>query len=226
MRLATHHAIDRVGISNAIFGGVDGCEPVTQPFPTSYWASNPDLPTAEEAYDPELAREILEDAGLVGVPVKLYVGASTQYQNLAAAVQAQLNEVGMSVTVESYDTATLSDLRANGTFEASVALVNSGRPDPAQFVNQFYMPGGAFNYGDYTFDGIAEPLAEMNATVDQDERAEFMHEIAAEVYEQVPTTISICAPTSNWMHISEIEGMKIPVNYDVDLTYLYFTKDK
>ncbi len=148
MRLAMQHAIDRVGISDAIFGGADGCEPVVQPFPTDYWANDPTLESSDVAsYDPDLAREILEDAGLVGVPVMLYVGASTQYQNVAAAVQEQLNKIGMNVTVESYDSATLSDLRASGNFEASVALVNSGRPDPAQFAQQFYTPEGVFNYG-------------------------------------------------------------------------------
>ncbi len=227
MRLAAQHALDRVGISNAIFGGAEGCEPVSQPFPTSYWANDPKLEGSEDAaYDPDLAREILEDAGLVGIPVKLYVGAATQYQNMAAAVQQQLNEVGMDVTVESFDTATLSDLRASGNFEASIALVNSGRPDPAQFVQQFYMPEGVFNYGDFVFDGIAEPLAAMNATVDQDERAGYMHEIAAQVLEQGSTVIPVCSPTSVWMHRSDIDGFEVAVNYDTDYTHMYFVEDK
>ena len=225
MRLAAQHAIDRQGISDALYGG--GCEAVAQPYPTSYWASDPKLEKSDDAaYDPDLAREILEEAGLVGTPVKLYVGAATLYQNMAAAVQQQLNEVGLNVTVESFDTATLSDLRASGSFEASIALVNSARPDPAIFVQQFYTENGVFNYGKYAFEGIDEPLLAMNSTADQDERAGYMHEIMAAVLEQGPLIIPICAPTDVVMHSAEVAGISIPVNYDNDWTYAYFTDDK
>ncbi|OJX66700.1 MAG: hypothetical protein BGO94_07595 [Micrococcales bacterium 72-143] len=225
MRMAAMHAIDRQGISDALYDG--GCEAVAQPYPTSYWASDPKLEKSDAAaYDPDLARELLEKAGLVGTKVTLYVGAATLYQNMAAAVQNQLNTVGMDVSVESLDTATLSDLRSRGEFEASIALVNSARPDPAQFVQQFYAPDGVFNYGDYLFDGIQKPLAAMNATSDQDERAGYMHEIMKQVLEQGPTMIPICAPTDAVMYNSALGGISIPVNYDNDWTYAYFTGGK
>jgi peptide/nickel transport system substrate-binding protein len=224
MRLAVMHAIDRQGISDALYGG--GCEAVAQPYPTSYWASNPDLVDSDlAAYDPDLARELIEDAGLTGTPVKLYVGAATLYQNMAAAVQEQLNLIGLSVTVESFDTATLSDLRSRGEFEASIALVNSARPDPATFVAQYYGPSGVFNYGKIDY-GIEGPMAELNETADQDERAGSMHEIMEKVLEQGPSIIPICAPTDTVMHSSEVAGISIPVNYDNDWTYAYFKEDE
>jgi peptide/nickel transport system substrate-binding protein len=227
MRLAAMHAINRDGIVNALYGGVEGCEPVAQPFPTNFWANDNSLEDSDEAqYDPELAKEILEEAGLVGTPVKLYVGAATLYQNMAAAVQEQLNAIGLVVTVESYDTATLSDLRASGNFEASIALVNSGRPDPSQFVKQFYTPDGVFNPGHQAFEGIDEPLAAMNETVDQEERAGYMHEIMAAVLEQGSTVIPLCSPTTVWMYTSEIDGVNLAVNWDYDWSYIYYTKDK
>lgn len=225
MRLAAQHAIDRQGISDALYGG--GCEPVAQPYPTSYWANDPALESTDAAaYDPDLARELLEEADLIGTPVTLYVGAATLYQNMAAAVQQQLNDVGLKVSVESFDTATLSDLRASGSFEASVALVNSGRPDPAQFAQQFYAPDGVFNYGGYEFDGIDEPLAAINTTVDQDERAGYMHEIMAAVLEQGPTIIPLCSPTSVWMYSADITGVEVAVNWDYDWTYVQFVEDE
>jgi peptide/nickel transport system substrate-binding protein len=221
MRLAAQHAIDRQGISDALFDG--GCEAVAQPFPTSYWANDPALEKSDEVdYDPELAKEMLAEAGLTGVKVKLYVGAATLYQNIAAAVQGQLNAVGMDVTVESLDNATLSDLRAKGEFEASVALVQPARPDPSQFVQQFYTENGAFNYGHQVFKGIDKPLAAMNATVDQDERADYMHEIMKQVIKQGPIVLPICSPTEVVMYSAALDGVEIPVNYDNDWTYIYF----
>ena len=226
MRLATQHAIDRQGISDALYGD-GGCEAVAQPYPTSYWANDPSLEESDAAaYDPELARQLLEDAGLIGVKVKLYVGALSLFQNMAAAVQDQLNAVGLEVSVESLDTGTLSDLRARGEFEASIASVQSARPDPAQFVQQFYTPDGAFNYGNYVFDGIEEPLAAMNSTADQDERAGYMHEIMKQVLEQGPIVIPFCSPAEVVMHSTEVDGVTIPVNYDNDWTYIYFKDDE
>ena len=99
-------------------------------------------------------------------------------------------------------------------------------PDPAIFVQQFYTENGVFNYGKYAFEGIDEPLLAMNSTADQDERAEYMHEIMAAVLEHGPLIIPICAPTDVVMHSAEVAGISIPVNYDNDWTYSYFTDDK
>lgn len=227
MRLAIQHAIDREGIAEALFDGVEGCEPIAQPFPTAYWASDPALEQSDDAaYDPELARRLLEEAGLTGVEFTLYVGATAIFENMAAAVQEQLNAVGMKVAVESFEPAALSDLRARGEYVASIASVQSGRPDPATFVSQFYLPDGIFNPGGTSYTGIEEPLAAMNATADQDERAGYMHEIAAQVLAQGPTVIPICSASTVIMHNAELGGVNVPVNYDYDLSYIYFNEDE
>lgn len=223
LRIAAQHAIDREGIATALYGE-GGCEPVAQPFPTSYWASDPAVERSEAAaYDPDLARQIIEEAGLTGTPVKLYVGSLPIFQNMAAAVQEQLNGVGLDLTVESMDTAALSDARASGEFEASIASVQSGRPDPAQFVRQFYLPDGVFNFGGVVYEGVEEPLAAMQSTVDQDERAGYMHEIMKAVVEQGQLVIPICSETRVIMHQANIAGVEVPVNYDYDFTRVYFT---
>ena len=221
MRLAIQHAIDRAGIAEALFAG--GCEPIAQPFPTSYWASDPaleDLPEAQ--YDPDAARALLEEAGLVGAPLTLYVGATTVFQNMAAAVQEQLNAVGLNVNVQVIEPAELSKLRADGEFETSIASVQTGRPDPAQFVRQFYLPDGIFNPGGTTYSGIEVPLFQMNTTVDKDARAEYMHEINKQVIEQGPTMIPICSAEVVNFHAKDVKGLVLPVNYDFDLSTIYF----
>ena len=226
LRQAAMHAIDRAGIAESLYGD-GGCEPVIQPYPTSYWASDPALADHEAGeYDPALAQELIEDAGLVGTPVNIYVGSVPVYQNMAASIQEQFNAVGLSVTVEALDTGTLSDLRSKGQFEASIAVVEAGRPDPAQFVAQYYMPDGVFNYGRQVYEGIEEPLAAMNATVDQDERAGYMHEINELVLEQGPFIMPICSPTQVTMHSADVAGVEVWLNNDNDYTGVYFKEDK
>lgn len=225
MRKAAMHAIDREGISSALYGD-GGCEPVAQPFPSSFWAYDQSLTDSDDArFDPDLAHQLLEDAGLIGTQVKIYAGSVPVYQNMAAAVQEQLNAVGMDVTVEALDTGTLSDLRSKGQFEASIAVVEAGRPDPATFAQQFYTTDGVFNYGHQVYEGIEEPLAGINATADQEERAGYMHEIMKLVLEQGPGVIPICSPTQVTMHSADVAGIEVWLDNDNDYTGAYFTNE-
>ncbi|MFD2415504.1 ABC transporter substrate-binding protein [Amycolatopsis pigmentata] len=225
MRLAIQHAIDRKAIQNALFEG--GCQPVAQPFPTTYWASDPALEQSKDAaYDPDTARKLLQDAGLVGTPLKLYVGSTAVFQNMAAAVQQQLNAIGLKVSVEVLDAVALSKARASGDFEASIASVQSGRPDPALFVRQFYLPGGIFNPGNTKYTGIDQALSDMNTTNDMAKRSEDMHQIDKAVLEQGPTVIPICAPDYVNIYKSNVKGVRIPVAMDFDLSTLYFDPPK
>ncbi len=76
------------------------------------------------------------------------------------------------------------------------------------------------------FEGIEKPLAAMNATVDQDERAGYMHEISKQVLEQGSIVVPVCSVRSVWMHRAELDGLQIAVNYDIDWTYMHFVEDK
>ena len=220
MRLAMLHAIDRKSIDTALFGG--GCEPVVQPFPSSYWASDPSLEPADAGYDPELARSMLEDAGLIGTPLKLYVGNTTVFQNMGTVIAEQLNAVGLNVSLEVFDPVALTKLRADGEFEASIASVQTGRPDPAHFIRQFYIADGIFNAGGMTYSGIEVPLFQMNTTDDQDQRAEYIHEINAQVLEQGPTLIPICSSEVVNIFKKDVANVILPIAYDFDLSTIYF----
>lgn len=220
MRLAILHAIDRKSINTALFGG--GCEPVVQPFPTTYWASDPKLEPANAGYDPDLARKELKDAGLVGTSLKLYVGNTTVFQNMGTAVAEQLKAIGLDVSLEVYDPVALTKLRADGQFEASIASVQTGRPDPAQFVRQFYISDGIFNAGGQTYSGVEVPLFQMNTTDDQDKRATFMHEINKQVLEQGPTIIPICSSEVVNIFKKDVKNVILPIAYDFDLSTIYF----
>ncbi|CAN5367950.1 ABC transporter substrate-binding protein [soil metagenome] len=220
MRLAILHAIDRKSIDSALFGG--GCEPVVQPFPTSYWASDPSLEPSNAGYDPALAKKLLADAGLTGTPLKLYVGNTTVFQNMGTAVAEQLKAVGLDVSLEVLDPVALTKLRADGEFEASIASVQTGRPDPAQFVRQFYIADGIFNAGGMTYSGIEVPLFQMNTTDVQDERAEYMHEINKQVLDQGPTLIPICSSEVVNIFKKDVANVILPIAYDFDLSTIYF----
>ena len=62
----------------------------------------------------------------------------------------------------------------------------------------------------------------MNTTVDKDARAEYMHEINKQVIEQGPTMIPICSAEVVNFHAKDVKGLVLPVNYDFDLSTIYF----
>ena len=57
MRRAINHAIDRASIVESVLLGYG--EPSVQPFPSGYFAHNPDVPADYYAYDMDEARRLL-----------------------------------------------------------------------------------------------------------------------------------------------------------------------
>ena len=55
------HAVDREAFVDAVLGGAGA--PAAQDFPDGYFAYNDDYPGDYYEYDPELAKQMLTDAG-------------------------------------------------------------------------------------------------------------------------------------------------------------------
>lgn len=112
VRQAISYAIDTEAMANAIFGSlgehadsflIKGCD---------YYVS---IGTHE--YDPEKAKELLNEAGYGdGMELKLVIPSMPANEKCAEILQAYLAEVGITVNVESYDFATaIPILMKNGT---------------------------------------------------------------------------------------------------------------
>ena len=61
---------------------------------------NPDLQPYE--YDPELAMQLLEEAGYNGEPARIIAptGRWLKFEELAEAIQADMDAVGLNATIE------------------------------------------------------------------------------------------------------------------------------
>jgi peptide/nickel transport system substrate-binding protein len=114
VREAIAHAIDRPAIVRlALVGGSREAEAI---LPPEHWASNPDLPVYE--YDPRLARELLQQAG-IKLPLKLTYKTSTDAQRvrLATIMQAQMQAAGIELEIRSLDWGTFFDDIKHGKFQ-------------------------------------------------------------------------------------------------------------
>lgn len=223
-RKALVHAIDRESINQALFDG--DCKPVVQPFPSSHWAHVPGLEDSEHGrYDPELARELLEQAGLPdGFDIEIYMGTAPTFQAVVQAIQAQLGEVGIRAELTAMENTALVTARRQGEFESSFASIQSGRPDPSQFVVDFYTEDGVFNPGHAAFEGVDELLADIRMTADPAKQKETMTQIITSVLETGPPMIPVCSALVVWAHSDEVQGLEIAVNYDYDFRNVSLTR--
>lgn len=150
VRQAIAHAVDRDAIIEYLFQG-HARSANTLLYP-GHWAAHPQLP--DYAYDPQRARALLSELGYTREdPLHLSYKTSTDPFRLrvAAALQAQLAEVGIELQINSYEWGTFfADIKA-GRFQLySLSWVGIRSPDIFRYVyhSESLPPEGA-NRGRY-----------------------------------------------------------------------------
>lgn len=161
----------------------------------------------EENYnvnDPELAKQLLEEAGYNGEPVKIVTTRDYQhYYDSSVVIQQQLEQIGMNVELEVYDWPTLTELvkddsawhlRVNGfTF----------KPDPTQLL-----------YLDPSYSGVSED-ARIKEGMKAIETAETEEEARAaweELQEYIWTDLLPMTKLGSYSHLyvlgEDVKGFK------------------
>src|SRR5690606_19154209 len=163
VRKAFLYGIDRRSIVDDIYQGSAVVAPCADPFDT-YWPADAD----PYAYDPEKAKQLLADAGYdTSATYELPTYYTGQLANdVVQAFQAYLSEIGVSVTPRFMEPAAWRAI-VEGDLNYDIAYRGMGAA-PAQFPEQFYVPGGypTLEGGYY---GIDDPeltglIDAMNAT--------------------------------------------------------------
>lgn len=119
VRRALAYAIDRAALISAKFQ--NRAEPAASFIPSGHWAFDPDTPSY--SYDPARARQLLDEAGLRGSPRAHWVLRCNSERfrvSIARAVAAMLADVGIHVTVQPTETATLLSDLDRGHFQITL----------------------------------------------------------------------------------------------------------
>ncbi|WDF34123.1 ABC transporter substrate-binding protein [Arthrobacter agilis] len=169
IRMALSMSIDREALVNTVFNSwfEPACSPVS---PDSPYSSA--LSEACPPYDPEGARQLLEDTGVEApYPLEMQVTNTPDTLRFGQALQAAVADGGFDLTVVPVEYSTLLDVQSQGDFEA-LQLGWSGRIDPHGNMFNFLSTGGGNNYSGYSNPELDEVLTSAAQINDVEGRAE------------------------------------------------------
>lgn len=192
VRQALLKAVDYDQIANVVFGGV--LEQATSLY-------NKSFPWALENYetDPEQAAALLDEAGWTldgdvrrkdGEALAINLIIYPQQPDLvplSAAVQAQLQALGIAVTIQSVD-----DVYAalgGGDVDWDLAISSEGTVSwgvTSPFLNRYLTVGGQRNFAGYDNGEVQTLIGELKVTVDTARRDEILRRIQAILIDEDP----------------------------------------
>ncbi len=199
VRRAFMHAIDRKAIKETMYPGALG-RLATSPVPAGYFGH---IPVELPAYDPDLARKLLAEAGHPnGFTIKnLFVSKSFFFPRVAILAQEQLKKVGIIVEMQIVEHATYHEhIRKN--LNPFVLYGGTRLPDADPWLSLFFhsseIPDPATgnkgsNFAHYR--AIDDLLAQGRQERDPKKRATIYHEAQRRIIRD-----AVCLP------ISEVPG--------------------
>ncbi len=203
VRLAMAHALDYQSIIDNVYLS-QGYPIASNVLPAVSWAHDPSIEPYE--YDPELAMQILEDAGYVdsdgdgvretpdGDPLSLQLmtnAGNTTREDLGVLVQDQLGEVGIEIDFQAIDFGTMVGQMLDQTYDMVIigwTGLGSDPNDDSFWHTRNDTPGSGFNFTSYNNPEINE-LLEQGVSVpgcDTAERAPFYQEIQQIIHDDIP----------------------------------------
>jgi peptide/nickel transport system substrate-binding protein len=145
LRQAFEMAINRNTLNKVVFNGtvLPGCTPIS---PSSSWF---DKSIKCTAYNPNQAKQLVQQSGISNPTVNLMVPTGTVALREAQFIQAEEAAVGIKVNVQSTDFVTSLSKADAGTYDAFL-IGWSGRVDPDGNIYGFVATSGTLNDSGYS----------------------------------------------------------------------------
>ncbi|AST94480.1 glutathione ABC transporter substrate-binding protein [Shouchella clausii] len=200
VRQAISMAIDKDSIINGLLDGV--AEPAIGPLAPTVTGYSQNIDTFE--YDQEEARQLLEEAGYEdGFDATLTVNSSTaSLVDLATYLQAQLEEIGINVSINPVESATYLEMTGDGETEMFIGTWGTVTVDadyglyPMFHSSNFGAPGNRTFFANEQLDDLLE-----QARKETDEQKRLA------LYEEAQNVLAEEAPVVNLYHSVLLAGM-------------------
>ena len=207
VRQAFAYAIDRDKIIRYLMR--NQARPATGVIPIGNWSYTSDVTTY--AYDPERARQLLNQAGKTGLSFTFRTSTDETGRLVATVFQQQLKEVGIQMNIQSNEPATFSADIENGNFQAYSRRWIGGNNDPDIFNLIFHStmtpPNGA-NRGFYVNPEVDRLIDLARRETDLEKRKSAYYRIQQIVADELPY-VSLFYVDNVAVYNKRIEGMTL-----------------
>ncbi|NLS09755.1 ABC transporter substrate-binding protein [Nesterenkonia sp. MY13] len=223
LREALSAGIDREQISEvAMQGYTPPSHPTGLPLPTYDDAMASEFEELAYEYDPDLANEILDEAGYEegsdgirvapdGTPLSWELAIPSDWPDwvdISQLLEEQLAEIGIAVDPQGISHEAYIEARNNGNFELTMAAIPVGLTPYdlySQMMSSEYAPDDDSdavnaNFGRFYSDEADEALAQFRNTEDDEEQQEALEELQRIAVEEIPYLGLVQAP--NWFNYS------------------------
>ena len=200
---AMQYALDKEAMSKAFYGG--RAVYLNSPLHVGPVAEREDLKPQRYPYNPEMARQLLQDAGWDSdyvVPMIAYTRQIQRRPEMFAAIQQYLADVGMKTELETLDDpwARFRSWNSDNPGAGEVSLTATGAgPDPDQWLNLFMHSSG------WNGSGLASP--ELDAQIEaargvmsDEERLARYQDLAYFLQEEYPSAYFSGTPGSIFLY--------------------------
>jgi peptide/nickel transport system substrate-binding protein len=149
--------------------------------------------TIYPGFDPERAKELLADYGQP-VAFRYTTDARPQSAQRATAIQQMLSDVGIEMTIDTVDAATLDTRLFTRDFDAIEFFTSAyGQTDSA--MSGIFMNDAPGNFSGYTSDEATDLIHQAAATVDEADRGELYRSAAKIIVNDAPVLFFTESPS-------------------------------
>jgi peptide/nickel transport system substrate-binding protein len=140
------------------------------------------------SYNPTKAKALLKAAGMSsGLSAQLVISeGDPDQQQIAILIQNALKQVGVNVSIEPLDPATLNTGRENKTIRMQLGNGQYWVNDVQYMVGTSLIPGGYLNYSNYSNPAITKLYNQSAHTADQAKRLGYFHQMQVILGQDVP----------------------------------------
>jgi peptide/nickel transport system substrate-binding protein len=205
VRQAINYAIDRQSIDDGIMNGQ--CPATTQQFGPGVPGHAADVENNYK-YDPDKAKQLLAAAGVTNLNLNFVQPGVLPHSQIAAAVQAQLEKVGIHLTIQAsgQPATAILDYR-QGKYAGIVFNVSTLYPDVSYVIRDFYTgvnnPAGPGVLPPGFVDAAAKA---KNLPLGSSERDQAYQDLTRMLAQQ-PLNAPICVAKALWIGSSKVIGM-------------------
>jgi len=218
VRQAFAYGIDREKIIKYLWRSQ--ARPATGMLPPTSWAYEPNVKTYP--YDPERARQLLKEAGHERLSFTYRTSQDDTGRLMAAILQAQLREIGVTMEIRSNEFATFFSDVVRGNFQMYSLRWVGGNNDPDFFSSVFHskmIPPNGANRGHYSNPRVDDLIDASRREPDLEKRKAAYQEIQRIVAADLPY-ISLFYMDNVAVYNKRIDGVHLSPTAD----YAFLTK--